>query len=105
MDNQTISIAAVLSLIDTSVMDGVQTPFTLEFVKEDGSIGKIVRAVRSHKASDQNHPQLEGSRFKYSVKEREVVMLHNLDGDNPRTRYRAVKFRKIIRFNGIPVIH
>jgi hypothetical protein len=101
---ETITIADVLVLVDNSVLDGQIKPFSIVYVKSDGSIGRISRAVKSYKPADAGFPP-ERSHFRINVKQKEVLLLQNLEATAQGDKYRAIKFRKVVFFNEMRVKH
>ncbi len=89
-----IGIATVLAQVDLSA---VGQPFTMEFVKADGSLRKI-RAQKGHKKEGAS---AEGSSFKYRIKGSGNILVRDLDSGEDR----AIKISRIISFNGQKVKH
>jgi hypothetical protein len=96
-----IGIAQVLAQIDLSAIQG---SFSITFVKEKGELRTIKRAQKGHKPNYAAAPT-EGSKFKYRIKEKGVVIVGDLDALSEKDRFRTIKISRIIKFNNIPVHH
>lgn len=95
-----IGIAQVLAKIDLSPING---PFSITFVKSDGSIRTIEKAQKGHKNGDAGGSQT--SSFRYNIKQNGVVILADLNAVNNKDKFRTIKISRIIKFNGIKVNH
>jgi hypothetical protein len=93
--NMNIGIGEVLNKIDASAHGGA---FSLEYVRKDGSIGKIERA---QKGISKPNAVEEKSNFRYSIKENFVIHIWNHDKQESRT----LKIRGLLKFNGQSINH
>jgi hypothetical protein len=91
-----IGIGEVLNKIDASAYDGA---FSLEYVRKDGSVGKINRAQKGIKKLRTDNGA--GNNFRYSIKENFVIHVWNHDIGDSRT----LKVRGLIKFNGNIITH
>jgi len=96
-----ISINVALARMDQTVdADGQPVYFTIEFIKEDGSIRKM-RAQKHVRYPSTEMDQSEGSKFKYNLKQKRTILLY----DTEKKDYRAIKIDRIIKFNDLNVLH
>ena len=79
--------------------DGQPINFTIEFVKEDGSIRRM--RAQKHVKYPSSGSVNEKSNFKYNLKNKGIILLYDLDEKD----YRAVKVDSILKYNGIDVNH
>ena len=96
-----IGIAQVLALIDLSPIQGA---FSITFVKEGGELRTITNAQKGHKPNYATAPSA-GSKFRYRIKEKGVVIVADLDAKKEKEKFRTIKISRIIKFNNIPVHH
>lgn len=96
-----ISINIVLARIEQTI-DANARPqiFTIEFIKEDGSLRKM-KAQKHVKLGTGSRTADEKSNFKYNLKNKNSILLY----DTEKEEYRTVKVESIITFNNMEVIH
>jgi hypothetical protein len=95
-----ISINIVLSRMEqTTDADARPQTFTIEFIKEDGSLRKM--KAQKHVKVGTDGSVDEKSRFKYNLKSKNSILLYDVDAQE----YRTVKVASIIRFNNAEVLH
>lgn len=95
-----INLKTALALIDISAIPGEERPFSIKFVKANGESRFISKATRT-KSRELTAEPVERSNFKYNIREKEILMIHDMDKD----RIISVKIRTITHFNGMEVIH
>ena len=96
-----ISINVVLSRMQQTVdADGQPVNFTLEFVKDDGSI-RFIKAQKHVKYHSFEPGKNENSKFKYNLKNKGSILLYDME----LKEYRTVKIDSILKYNNIDVIH
>ena len=81
-------------MIDTSAHTGA---VSLEYVRQDGTVGKIQKAVKGSVYTSSRTK----SKFHYRVKEKKVALVQNRDTQE----YRSLKINRIIRCNGKKINH
>jgi hypothetical protein len=84
--------------MEQTVIDGQPQSFTIEFVKEDGSL-RAMRAQK-HVKFPSSKPN-EKSKFKYNLKSKGNILLYDLE----ENAYRSVKIDSILTYNSLEVIH
>lgn len=96
-----ISINTVLAHIEQTV-DANARPqtFIIEFIKEDGSLRKM-HAQKHVKQGTGGSPAGEKSNFKYNLKNKNSILLYDMEAQE----YRTVKVSSITRFNNVEVLH
>jgi len=96
-----ISINVALARMEQTVTEeGKPVYFTIEFIKEDGSIRKM-RAQKHVKFPSAETGKSEKSKFKYNLKTKGTILLY----DAEIKKYRAVRIDRIIKFNELNVLH
>ena len=93
-----ISINIALARMEQTVVDGEPVTFSIEFIKEDGSIRKM-RAQKHVKLPGASGAG--GSKFKYRLKNKHAVLLF----DTEIEKYRTVLIDRITKFNEMEVKH
>jgi len=99
MEN-TIKMTAVLALINEYVDGGDVRAFSLGYVKKDGRKG-FKRSVRKAGGIYKKKEAGEKSTFGYNVKEKAVLLLHNMENDQTF----SVKIHLLTHFNSIRIQH
>lgn len=95
-----ISRNVMLAKMEITEQDGKPVEHHITFCKADGSLRKM-RAMNHVRHPHGNHERSEGSRFKYNLKEKGVLLLQDVDREEPR----AVSIDSILYFNDMEVIH
>jgi hypothetical protein len=96
-----ISINVALARMDQTVdADGQPVYFTIEFIKEDGSIRKM-RAQKHVKYPSAETGDSEKSKFKYNLKSKGTILLY----DTELKDYRSIRIDRIIKYNDLNVLH
>lgn len=95
-----ISKNVMLAKMEITEKDGHRVEHQITFVKQDGSLREM-RCMNHVKNPQGNHEKAEGTKFKFNLKEKGALLLHDIDLDRPRT----VLVERILFFNGEPVLH
>ena len=96
-----IGIVEVLSEIDMKYAGDVPRSFSIEYVKESGEIRNYKKCQKKTKNKFSGTASTGTSKFKYNIKENNVVLIHVLDD----YQMRSLKIPQIIRFNKMDVRH
>lgn len=86
----------MLAQMATTVKDGNPVYFSIEFWKEDGSLGKIKKASKNAKSGKRTQGKIN-----YNLKSKGLLMIFNHDIGE----FRSIKITSIETFNGIQVFH
>jgi hypothetical protein len=106
---QEISVAQMFAAMEAATDTDELNPFSFTYVKADGSLKKVARAVKGWKASDATQPAKtttliepkSNSKYRTNLKAKRLVLLKDMDRkDEPPHSY---KFDQIIIFNGFKV--
>lgn len=65
-------------------IDGINAPFIVHFVKADGSIRQMV-AIKRNKMQNRNGTAVKKSKFKYSLRENNLLLIQELATFQTRT--------------------
>jgi len=96
-----ISINVALARMEQTVSgDGKPVYFTIEFIKDDGSIRKM-KAQKHVKFPAAETGKDEKSNFKYNLKNKGSILLYDTEAKG----YRTIKIDRIIKFNDSNVLH
>jgi hypothetical protein len=95
-----VKLATVLAEIEMYERDGVLHTFSVRYVKRDGKVGEKLRC-RKAGGSAGTTVAASSSKFRYSVKEKGVLLLINADTDEPF----SIKISRLTHFNGVRVKH
>lgn len=90
----------MLAQMEITEKDGHRVEHLIKFVKADGSI-RLMRCMNHVKNPQSNEPKAEGSRFKFNLKQKNALLLWDVDLEKPRT----VLVDSILYFNDQAVIH
>lgn len=96
---QKVKLSAVLADMEQPEQDGALRTFSIRYVKTDGTVGEKPRCRKSGQAA--GAAVTEGSNFRYNVKQRGIVVLTNLDNNQPF----SLRIALITHFNGVRVWH
>ncbi|MDJ1468162.1 hypothetical protein [Xanthocytophaga flava] len=112
---KSIKLHVVLAEIDQAVRDNKPHEFSLQYIKKDGTAGKKTRVRKSgtnpakgnqadksistdHVLSDDKE---ETSNFRYNIKEKGILLLHDVVNDQPF----SLKIALLTHYNGIRIKH
>lgn len=97
-----IHIKQALEKIEVELAYNPSATFSIDFVKNDGSLGHIGKARKLTKtpSSKESAPT---SGFKYNLKEKQTILLEDTEVHGKKIR--AIKIPLIIKFNGSTVHH
>ena len=95
-----IKLHIVLAEIDQAVRVDKPHVFSLQFVRKDGTVSVKNRVRKS--GSNPLRGETKGSTgFRYQVKHKGVLMLHDMDADKPF----SPKISRLQKYNGIEIDH
>lgn len=99
-----IHIRQVLALMDTYEVDTKPIEFSLSFITKSGEWRHLKRAAKGFKSSRTAKGQ---SNFGYNLKEKGIVLIHDLDYIDPKTKEKGRVISVVIEgirfFNSIEV--
>lgn len=95
-----ISVNIALARMEQTVKDSKPVTFSVEFIKEDGSLRKM-KAQKHVKFQGLEGAEGKEGKLKYNLKNKNAILLF----DVIKQEYRTVKIDSITRFNNMEVIH
>lgn len=96
-----IRIAHVLQEMDDTDRQGNPNTFSIEFVKSDGAIRRIKRAIKGSAKKD----AADGSSSATSYNQKEKGIIRVTDLDAKKSPIKAITIAQIIRYQGRRVFH
>lgn len=94
----------VLSKINQSTQNGQKKVYRLGFFKKNGEFREL-RVTRHSKKGVYEADKSEGSRYNYSMNEKGLLLIENVDAANERERTKNILIGLLVTFEGIRIHH
>ncbi len=94
----------VLSKINQSTQNGQRKVYKIGFFKKNGEFREL-RVTRHSKKGIYEADKSEGSRYNYSLNEKGLLIIENVDATNERDRTKTPLVCLLLTFEGIRIHH